>query len=47
MNDYSDQVLLAILATIGRQTFPIEALSEIVGTSKQLAAYNFCDGTKS
>jgi hypothetical protein len=43
----SEQVLQAILATVGRQTFPPQTLGEIVGTSKQIAAYNMCDGSKS
>ena len=37
-----------ILATVGRATFPPDALYKIVaptsGSAKQVAAYNLCDG---
>jgi hypothetical protein len=50
MSDNSEQLLRAILATVGRQVFPPERLGEIVvskaGSDKQLAAYNMCDGLR-
>lgn len=42
--------LKAILATVARQTFPQDKLAELVAPragSKQLAAYNLCDGNNS
>lgn len=42
--------LRAILATVARQTFPPEAIAELVGRNageKQLRAFNLCDGTRS
>jgi predicted transcriptional regulator len=42
--------LRAILATVARQTFPLEKVLEIMGPNageKQLHAFNLCDGTKS
>ncbi len=42
--------LKAILATVARQTFPQDKLAELVAPragSKQLAAYNLCDGSNS
>jgi DNA-binding MarR family transcriptional regulator len=45
-----EQLLRAILATVARQTFPIEYIVEkvAVGTDKvkQVEAYNMCDGSK-
>ena len=42
--------LRAILATVARQTFPLETLQKLVapskGGEKQLVAYNLCDGTR-
>lgn len=49
----SDQTayLRAILATVARQTFPVDQIVSIVtkgtGGEKQLRAYNLCDGSKS
>lgn len=40
-------LLRAILTTVGRQTFPLDALTEIVGGEKQVKAFNLCDGTNS
>lgn len=44
----TDALLKGILATVGRTAFPPEALQKIVaptaGSSKQVHAYNFCDG---
>ena len=51
MTNNSDVLLRAILATVGRQAFPAAELAELVapkgGGSKQVRAYNMCDGTKS
>lgn len=47
----TDEVYLkAILATVARQTFPPGELADLVAPrsgSKQLAAYNLCDGQHS
>jgi hypothetical protein len=44
----TDALLKGILATVGRATFPPEALYKIVaptvGSAKQVLAYNLCDG---
>ncbi len=44
----TDTLLKGILATVGRVTFPPEALYKIVaptaGSAKQVFAYNLCDG---
>jgi len=44
----SDALLKGILATVGRTAFPPEALYKIVaptvGSTKQVLAYNLCDG---
>lgn len=49
--DTTETLLRAILATIGRQTFPPSELSKIVsptsGGKKQIEAYNLCDGQTS
>jgi hypothetical protein len=47
----TEQALLrAILSTVARQVFPPSRLREIVAplesSSKQLAAYNLCDGSR-
>lgn len=46
-----EQLLRAILATVARQTFPIEYLIEKVAVGsdklKQVNAYNLCDGSRS
>jgi len=46
--DMNESLLRAILATIGRQTFPPDELTRLiaptVGGEKQLQAYNLCDG---
>jgi len=42
--------LQAILATVARQTFPLEKMLEIMGSKageKQMRAFNMCDGTNS
>ena len=42
--------LKAILATVARQAFPQDKLAELIAPragSKQLAAYNLCDGQNS
>lgn len=48
MTSNSEILLRAILSSIGRQTFPINVLNEIIdpkGTAKkQIQAYNLCDG---
>jgi DNA-binding MarR family transcriptional regulator len=47
--DNSEILLRAILSTTARQTFPEDRIAEIVlskgANSKQLHAYNMCDGT--
>lgn len=48
----TDEVYLkAILATVARQTFPVGQLAEMVAprsdSTKQIAAYNLCDGQHS
>ena len=44
----TDALLKGILATVGRTVFPLEALFKIVapsaGSTKQVLAYNLCDG---
>jgi hypothetical protein len=44
----TDTLLKGILATVGRTAFPPEALYKIVaplaGSTKQILAYNSCDG---
>lgn len=44
----SEPLLMAILATVARQTFPPSELRKIIapvaGGAKQVQAYNFCDG---
>jgi DNA-binding MarR family transcriptional regulator len=46
-----ESYLKAILATVARQTFPLERLAELVaptaGSKKQIAAYNLCNGEHS
>jgi len=46
--DTNESLLRAILATVARTTFPPAELYKMVaptaGSSKQLAAYNLCDG---
>jgi DNA-binding MarR family transcriptional regulator len=46
--DTNETLLRAILATVARQAFPPEMLYKIVAptsaSSKQLTAYNLCDG---
>lgn len=42
----SDALLRAILGVTARQTFPPDKLVEIVGSGRQLQAFNMCDGTK-
>ena len=46
-----EQLLRAILATVARQTFSVDFITEkvAVGTdkTKQIEAYNMCDGSKS
>jgi DNA-binding MarR family transcriptional regulator len=46
--DTNEALLRAILATVARKTFPPAELYKMVaptaGSSKQLAAYNLCDG---
>lgn len=46
-----EQLLRAILATVARQTFSTEFITEKVAVgadkAKQVDAYNSCDGTKS
>jgi len=42
-----DAYLRAILATVARQTFPVEKILDIIGSGeKQLRAFNMCDGTR-
>jgi len=45
-----DPMLRALISLVGRQTFPVERLAEIVVSrgagKKQLKAFNMCDGTK-
>jgi DNA-binding MarR family transcriptional regulator len=46
--DPQDAYLRAILATVARQTFPVEKILEIMGPKageKQYRAFNMCDGT--
>ena len=42
----SDVYLKAMLSMLARQSFPPAQLSQLVGKSKQLEAYNLCDGTR-
>ena len=46
-----EQLLRAILATVARQTFSIDAILDVVAVgsdkAKQIRAYNLCDGSRS
>jgi len=42
----SHELLRPLLSLIGRAVIPPKTVAELVGTGKQLAAYNLCDGTK-
>lgn len=43
----SETLLRALVGLVGRQTFTPEKLEEIVGPgTKQVRAFNMCDGTK-
>lgn len=46
--DTTEALLRGILATVGRATFPPEALVQIIaptkGSAKQVLAYNLCNG---
>ncbi|QOJ18498.1 MAG: MarR family transcriptional regulator [Phycisphaeraceae bacterium] len=50
MPDNSEALLRAVLSVTARQTFPPDKLAEIVlskgAGTKQLSAFNLCDGTK-
>lgn len=50
MPDNSEALLHAVLPVTARQTFPPDKRAEIVlskgSATKQLAAFNLCDGTK-
>lgn len=50
MPDNSEALLRAVLSVTARQTFPPDKLAEIVlskgSATKQLAAFNLCDGSK-
>lgn len=47
MADNTEALLRAILSTTAREAFPPDRVAEIVGPgSKQIEAYNFCDGTQ-
>ena len=51
MPSNNEQLLRAILSVTARQTFSADKLAEIVlsktAGTKQLKAFNLCDGTKS
>lgn len=44
----SESLLLAILATVAKQTFPplelLKIVAPVAGGAKQIQAYNLCDG---
>ena len=44
--DNSQVYLKAMLAMPARQSFPPDKLAGLVGTGKQVEAYNLCDGTR-
>lgn len=51
MHTETDCLLRAILATVARQTFPPDVVLRLIrpkgNSSKQISAYNFCDGRTS
>lgn len=47
MPDNSESLLRAVLSVTARQTFPPDKLAEMVGPTKQVKAFNLCDGSQS